>query len=53
MDSRLVQDSQMAVKKSTDLFEKCNKFTKAKELMSVGIYPYFRVIESAQDPKSS
>ena len=51
MDSRLVQDSQMAVKKPTDLFEKCNKFTKAKELMSVGIYPYFRVIESAQDPE--
>ena len=51
MDSRLVQDSQMAVKKSTDLFEKCSKFTKAKELMSVGIYPYFRVIESAQDPE--
>jgi 8-amino-7-oxononanoate synthase len=41
----------MAVKRSTDLFEKCNKFTKAKELMSVGIYPYFRVIESAQDPE--
>ena len=51
MDSRLVQDSQMAVKRSTDLFGKCNKFTKAKELMSVGIYPYFRVIESAQDPE--
>jgi len=41
----------MAVKKPTDLFEKCNKFTKAKELMSIGIYPYFRVIESAQDPE--
>lgn len=51
MDSGLVQDSQMAVKKSTDIFEKCNKFTKAKELMSVGIYPFFRVIESAQDPE--
>jgi 8-amino-7-oxononanoate synthase len=38
-------------KKSTDIFEKCNKFTKAKELMSVGIYPFFRVIESAQDPE--
>jgi len=41
----------MAIKKSTDLFEKCNKFTKAKELMAVGIYPFFRVIESAQDPE--
>lgn len=51
MDSRLVQDSSMAVKKSTDIFEKCGKFTRAKELMSVGLYPYFRVIESAQDPE--
>lgn len=51
MDSGLVQDSQMAVKKTTDIFQKCNKFTKAKELMSAGIYPFFRVIESAQDPE--
>jgi 8-amino-7-oxononanoate synthase len=41
----------MAVKKSTDIFEKCNKFTRAKELMSVGLYPYFRTVESAQDPE--
>jgi len=51
MDGRLVQNSQMAIKRSTDIFEKCNRFTKAKELMSVGIYPFFRVIESAQDPE--
>jgi 8-amino-7-oxononanoate synthase len=41
----------MDIKKSTDIFEKCNKFTKATELMSAGIYPFFRVIESAQDPE--
>jgi len=51
MDSRLVQDSQMAVKKAADIFEKCSRFDKAKELMAQGIYPYFRVIESAQDPE--
>lgn len=51
MDSGLVQDPQMAVKKTADIFQKCNKFTKAKELMSAGIYPFFRVIESAQDPE--
>jgi 8-amino-7-oxononanoate synthase len=51
MDSRLVQDSQVAVKKAADIFEKCSKFDKAKELISQGIYPYFRVIESAQDPE--
>jgi 8-amino-7-oxononanoate synthase len=41
----------MAVKKSTDIFEKCGKFTRAKELISAGLYPYFRVVESAQDPE--
>lgn len=51
MDGRLVQDSQMAVKKAADIFDKCSKFDKAKELISQGIYPYFRVIESAQDPE--
>ncbi|HHN65371.1 MAG TPA: pyridoxal phosphate-dependent aminotransferase family protein [Nitrospirae bacterium] len=49
MDSRLVQNKQMAVKEG-DLFEKCYKFTKAKEIMALGLYPYFRTIESAQDP---
>lgn len=49
MDSRLVQAEQMAMNR-TDLFEKCYRFSKAKELMQAGLYPYFRVIESAQDP---
>ena len=31
------------------LFEKCDRFTKADELRAVGLYPYFRTIESAQD----
>ncbi len=51
MDSRLVQDSQVAVKKSTDIFDKCFRFDKAKSFISHGLYPYFRVIESAQDPE--
>ncbi len=51
MDSRLVQNPQMALKKEVDIFEKCCKFTAAKEIMDAGIYPYFRVIESAQDPE--
>jgi 8-amino-7-oxononanoate synthase len=51
MDSGLVHDSQMAVKKSTDIFNKCFSFDKAKSLMSQGMYPYFRTIESAQDPE--
>jgi 8-amino-7-oxononanoate synthase len=51
MDGKLVQNSSMAVGKSTDIFGKCFKFKKARELMSVGLYPYFRMIESAQDPE--
>jgi 8-amino-7-oxononanoate synthase len=34
-----------------DLFDKCRKFTAAKEIMAAGFYPYFRVVESAQDPE--
>jgi 8-amino-7-oxononanoate synthase len=41
----------MAVKKVADIFDKCFRFEKAKELMSQGLYPYFRVIESAQEPE--
>lgn len=51
MDRGLVQDSSMAVKKSADVFDKCAKFNRAKDLISAGLYPYFRVIESAQDPE--
>ncbi|MBI5639917.1 MAG: 8-amino-7-oxononanoate synthase, partial [Nitrospirae bacterium] len=41
----------MDIDKTADIFDKCYKFTKAKELMSSGLYPYFRIIESAQDPE--
>lgn len=51
MDGRLVQDSSMALDRTVDLFDKCHRFTKAKELIHANLYPYFRVIESAQDPE--
>ncbi len=41
----------MAIERSADLFDKCYRFTKAKELIDAGMYPYFRVIQSAQDPE--
>ncbi len=41
----------MAIKTNTDLFEKCYKFTAATELQKKGVYPFFRMIESAQDPE--
>ncbi len=33
-----------------DIFEKCRKFTRADELKASGTYPYFRRIDSPQDP---
>jgi 8-amino-7-oxononanoate synthase len=41
----------MAVEKTSDLFDRCYRFKKARELMDASLYPYFRVIESAQDPE--
>jgi len=65
MDGRLVQDTSMAMKDNkehitqnkgpraqcTDIFEKCFRFNAAKDLQNIGLYPFFRVIESAQDPE--
>lgn len=49
MDSKVVQTKGVALKR--DIFDKCFKFTTAYELQKVGMYPYFRVIESAQGPE--
>ncbi|MCL2391453.1 MAG: aminotransferase class I/II-fold pyridoxal phosphate-dependent enzyme [Oscillospiraceae bacterium] len=32
-----------------DLFEKCEKFTAAREVMDAGIYPYFHALSTYQD----
>ena len=34
-----------------DLFDKCKKFTRAKELMATGNYPYFKAIQSGAGSK--
>ena len=34
-----------------DVFEKCRKYTTAKEVMAAGLYPYFHVVESEQSPE--
>ena len=36
---------------ATDLFDKCRRFTQAREVMKLGLYPYFRVIDSAPGPE--
>ncbi|GAB4534359.1 MAG: pyridoxal phosphate-dependent aminotransferase family protein [Thermodesulfovibrionia bacterium] len=51
MDSRLVQNKRMDIRKDIDIFEKCKGFTAARDAMRAGLYPYFRVIESAQEPE--
>ncbi len=51
MDGRLVQDPSVAMMGTTDIFEKCLRFNAARELQKAGFYPFFRVIESAQDPE--
>jgi 8-amino-7-oxononanoate synthase len=37
------------VQRSTDLFEKCRRFTAAKEAIERGVYPYFQPIEESFD----
>lgn len=51
MDSELVYNSELASDKKVDLFEKCFKFNTAKLLQKAGIYPFFRVVESPQEPE--
>ena len=34
-----------------DVFDKCRKFTAAKEAMAAGLYPYYHVVESEQSPE--
>ncbi len=41
----------MAINTNTDIFEKCSKFTAADDAQKRGIYPFFRMIESAQNPE--
>lgn len=32
------------------IFDKCTKYTRAKEAMAAGVYPYYHRIDSAQEP---
>jgi len=58
----MVQKKQMAVEAipvpprdlesgTPDIFDKCRRFTTAKEVMAAGMYPYFHVMESEQCPE--
>lgn len=41
--------AQEQVKQSTDLFDKCRRFTAAREAVARGLYPYFQPIERSYD----
>lgn len=36
-------------RQAADLFEKCRRYTKARETMAAGLYPYFQPIEASED----
>jgi len=44
-----VEPSSLVNSKRATIFDKCAEYTRPAEAMSQGFYPYFRVIESAQD----
>ena len=37
------------VRKSADIFDRCRRFTAAREMIDRGLYPYFQPIESSED----
>ncbi|HLL46912.1 MAG TPA: aminotransferase class I/II-fold pyridoxal phosphate-dependent enzyme, partial [Longimicrobiaceae bacterium] len=37
------------MRKSADLFDRCRRFTAAREMIDRGLYPYFQPIESSED----
>ncbi len=51
MTNRTLAEQQSAVSLRAGVFEKCLRFTRARDLIEAGIYPYFHVVESAQDPE--
>lgn len=49
IDHNVEAVSQQSVHRPT-IFDKCGKYTRAKEAMAAGVYPYFHRIDSAQEP---
>lgn len=40
---------EQTVRQTTDIFDKCRRFTAAREMMDRGLYPYFQPIEESHD----
>jgi 8-amino-7-oxononanoate synthase len=45
----LMATIEQTVRQTTDLFDKCRRFTAAREMMDRGLYPYFQPIEESHD----
>ena len=45
----LMATIEQTVRQTTDLFEKCRRYTAAREMMDRGLYPYFQPIEASHD----
>ncbi len=51
MTNRILAEQQETRRPRAAIFQKCQKFTRARELIEAGIYPYFHTVESAQEPE--
>jgi 8-amino-7-oxononanoate synthase len=45
----LMATIEQTVRRTADLFEKCRRFTAAREMIDRGLYPYFQPIEASHD----
>ena len=48
-DCTIVQTRMLYSEETMDLFEKCEKYTTAKDIQKLGLYPYFHALQSRQD----
>ncbi len=51
MTNRILAKQHALSRLRAGIFDKCQKFTRAQELIEAGIYPYFHTVESAQEPE--
>jgi 8-amino-7-oxononanoate synthase len=45
----LMATIEQTVRRTADLFDRCRRFTAAREMMDRGLYPYFQPIEASHD----
>ncbi len=53
MSKRAALAARRGAVRSSPIFEKCERFEEANRVREAGVYTFFRVVESAQDPEVS